>query len=356
MRKSTLSTCCSQLFRFGLLASFVFLWASCGTTPDDIHRWGARGQVERVRAELRKAPNQENRVAIAVELGAAHFPWAIPELVALSQDPSADVRLAAVEALGQYAGREVYSAILERTADDNRNVVSAAERILRTWGSESVYVLLESLTHRDYRVRVSAVQVLGRMGDPTVGEPLMERARQDDHSIVRREAVKALGNLGFQDAKPLLYAIRYGDSNQEVCLEAERALKKIGGTVFGGTIAVLPMVSPEESLAPCVASLEARLRESIVKENLCDVLMTRPYSGQAPEDANQMATEWGRQLEASQVAYVSAQREGNRVRLTITRIEVSSGRLLQQETLVGFQTDTASLVEELVGQFVQRFR
>lgn len=332
---------------------------ACGTTPADIHKWGYQGRVERIRAEMRKSPSEGIREAVAIELGKSRDPTTIPDLVLLSQDPSAKVRLAATEALGRYAGREVYSAILQRTGDDNKNVVSAAERILKTWGSESIYVMEEALTDRNYRVRAHAAEVLGRMGDPGIAPALMERAKQDDHSMVRREAVKALGNLGAADAKPLLYTIKHSDPSKEVCMEAERALNRIGGHIFDGTLLVVPAIFEEDALAHHARVLESRLREGVLQAGLCDVLMAPPAAPEtveAPTDATQKAVLQGRTAGSTQVAYGHLQREGNRVTVTLTRLDVATGRLLQQESLKGFETDVSKLIGEIVEQFVKRFR
>jgi len=330
------------------------LLASCATTADDVHAWGDRGQFERIRNELGTNPEADVRIACAHELSRGSYVWAIGDLAKLSLDPSPEVRLAAVEALGAFAGREVYSAILQRCADDNRNVSAAAERILKTWGSESIEVLLESVLDRSFRVRSSAVQVLGRMPDDArTGPTLIEVSRRDDNGMVRREAVKALGVIGYRPARSALYQIKNTDASSEVCLEAEAALTRIGGTVFDWRVVVFP-VCDGGSAAPevCSAVVDA-LTQSLVQAHLCELAVP---PGGVKDRSLESAVKMAKDLPADQVVHVSLEREGNRVSVTVRRVEVGTGKLVQQETVPGFEGDVEQLCRDVGRTFVSRFQ
>ena len=340
---------------FGLVM-VLLLVSACGTTASDVHNWGRKGQFERIRHELTVSPPAEVREAIAIELGNAKYPWAIRDLVLLSQDSSPKVRLAATEALGAYAGREVYSAILKRTADDNKKVAAAAQRILKTWGSESVYVLVEALSDANYRVRAAAAQVLGSLNDVGVAQSLMDRARQDEHSGVRREAVKALANLGATEAKPTLYFIKNTDSCPEVVLEAERALNRIGGTIFDLTMVVVPPVATSPKLEKIAQSLGQSIREALVAQNLCNVRLEKPTKAMNPNTLETDAAVFSQTLGAEQVLFARLDAEGTEVHVTLTRVEVDTGKLLQQERETGLTTDAEGLVDKAVNHLINRFK
>jgi len=327
---------------------------ACGTTADDVHRWGRRGQYERIRQVLSGQPAEPVRVAAAVEFGAGHCPFAIPDLVLLSRDASPRVRLSAVEALGRYAGREVYTAILERCGDDNQTVSDAAGRILRTWGDESVDVLIEALSDRNYRVRVAAVQVLGTMRDPRIGHHLVERAKRDDNSLVRREAARALADSGFAAARPVLYELSRCDPSPEVALEAERALARIGGFVFPFKVVVMPAANGSKDLAETADLLDRQLEEALVSRRLCEVLAVQ--SGGKPGVDASAAAAFGRLHKADQVVWGRVESTEGQLRLQLFRLDVASGKMLQQESADGYVDEGDSAVRTLVDQFLSRLR
>lgn len=332
------------------ILTLVLLIGACGTSAGDIHSWGRSGDFERIRQELFANPPEEIRLAAAMQFGAANSGLVIPDLVTLSLDPSAQVRLAAVQSLGAYAGRQVYNAILQRISDDNRRVSEAAERILRTWGSESIEVMFEALEDRNFRVRVAAVQVLGRMKDHRVGNHLADRARLDDNSLVRREAVRGLGNLGFQPARKLLFKLKNTDQSKEVALEAERALAKIGGSVEQAKIAVAAF--GQGRYGKLAAMVKTKLEKAMVGANLCAVVMPDglPESREA-----KAALSWGAAGGAGQVVVITLKPEKTRVHVKAVRLEVGSNKLLQQEEATGYSGDMVDVVDELVKRFVERF-
>ncbi|MBM4353923.1 MAG: HEAT repeat domain-containing protein [Deltaproteobacteria bacterium] len=332
----------------------VAVAAGCGTTVDDVHRWGRRGQYEQIRQVLSGQPPEPVRVAAAVEFGAGHCPFAIPDLVMLSRDPSPRVRLAAVEALGRYAGREVYTAILGRCGDENQAVSDAAGRILRTWGDESVDVLIEALADRNYRVRVAAVQVLGSMRDARIGHVLVERARRDDNSLVRREAVRSLADSGFSLARPVLYELSQCDPAPEVALEAERALARLGGFVFPCKLVVMPAVAGAKDLGEIAGLLSRRIEEGFVGRRLCEVLAVQS-GGKAGKDAA-AATLFGRAHQADQVVWGQVDSREGQLRIQLFRLDVASGRLLQQESCEGYEEEGENAVGTAVEQMLSRFR
>ncbi len=332
----------------------IGMLTACGTTADDIHRWGRRGQYERIRQELSGQPAEAVRVAAASEFGAGHCPFAIPDLVLLSRDPSPRVRLSAVEALGRYAGREVYTAILERCGDDNQTVSDAAGRILKTWGDESVDVLIEALADRSYRVRVAAVQVLAGMRDARIGHHLVERARRDDNSLVRREAARALADSGFNAARPVLYELSQCDPSPEVALEAERALARLGGNVFPFKIVVMPASNGSKDLADAAVLLNRTLEEKLVARRLCEVLGVQA-GAKAGKDASAAAA-FGRFHQADQVVWGVLESKEGQLRIQLYRLDVASGKILQQESGDGYEEEGENTVETVVDQLVSRFR
>lgn len=334
-----------------LLPVLSVLLLGCATTASDIHSWGGSGDFDRIRQELTAHPAQDIRIAAAMQFGSANSGLVIPDLVGLSLDRSAEVRLAAVQSLGAYAGRQVYGAILQRCADDNREVSEAAEQILRTWGSESVEVMFEALNDKNYRVRAAAVQVLSRMTDARVGHHLVDRARLDDNSLVRREAVRGLGNLRFEPARKLLFSLKNTDPSSEVALEAEQALAKIGGQVSRVKVVVAPIAALWKNKDAGV--LRERISQALVSAKVCDVLM--PETEPAGTDRKAMC-DWARVAGADQIVLVEMTRDKNRVNIRLSRLSVEESRLLQQEEATGYEGNMDRPLRDMVDLFIRRFQ
>jgi len=263
-----------------------------------------------------------------------------------------------VEALGRYAGREVYTAILERCGDDNQAVSDGAGRILRTWGDETVDVLVEALADRNYRVRVAAVQVLGSMRDARIGHHLVERARRDDNSLVRREAARALADSGFSAARPTLYELSQCDPSPEVAMEAERALARIGGFVFPYKVVVMPATFGSKDLVETAALLNRRIEEGLSARRLCELIALQ-NGGKAGKEAGRdasAATAFGQTHKADQVVWGGVESRDGQLRIQMFRLDVATGKMLQQESGEGYEEEGENAVRAVVDQFMSRFR
>lgn len=338
------------------LAFIGILFFGCATSASDIHAWGGKGDYDRIRTELHKNPQEDIRIAAAIELGKGNYSWGISDLVILSRDPIPAVRLAAIDALGHYAGAEVYGAIIQATGDENENVGRTAESILSTWQSETIDFLIEALQNRNYKVRLSSVKVLGKLKDSHIGPALIDRAVHDEHSSVRREAAKMLGSMGYAQAKQALFKLKNKDQSKEVSLEAEAAISKIGGTIFPFKLAVLSFVSQNEQVSVLAKKAADSFREALVSSNICGVM---PASGGVSlnfsDDISAKAAALGKDINADQVIYGVMEKDANKIKVKAYRIEVSSGRLLQQEQLEGYIEDAEKTIENTAKQLVSRF-
>lgn len=327
------------------------LAGGCATTASDIHGWGEDGKFSRIRQALRKTPSTAVRVAAAEEMGQVTNPKQIPDLVALSQDVAPEVRLQAVQGLGQLAGAQVYSAVLQRTGDDNAAVARAAERILTTWSDESVDFVLRALSDRSYRVRAAAVQMLARFKFRRVGRAVCDKARSDDNALVRREAAKSLGNMRYPGCNMTLYRLKTSDAATEVQLEAERALAKIGRNVMNIKLVVIP---PRLGDGIKLDTLVPELCRKVRQERLCDVTQAKT-SGEAEADLASETLRLAREQKADQAVYSLVERDANRLKVRVVRLAVASGKILQEEKLTGYEARSDELVNKITTLFVQRF-
>ncbi len=83
--------------------------------------------------------------------------------------------------------------------------------------------LISLLNHENERVRTLAVKNLAKISDIKLLETYVGLIKSDSSSIVRREAVSAIGRLRNNITKPILFKY-LGDSDPEVVLQAIRGL------------------------------------------------------------------------------------------------------------------------------------
>ena len=108
-------------------------------------------------------------------------------------------------------------------------MTKAAAEALGEIGKPAVEPLIRILSDNDERVRRSAADALGEIGDVRAVEPLI-KVLGDDSWRVRWPAVEALGKIGDERAvEPLITALE--DEDDDVRNAAEEALEKLGHEV-----------------------------------------------------------------------------------------------------------------------------
>ena len=85
----------------------------------------------------------------------------------------------------------------------------------------------------NYKVRVQAALVLGKMGDAS-GASCLTRALEDANRTVRAVAAEALGQLGSRDSLPALRELAKSDPDPFVRTQAEKAVAVLAAAVPAG--------------------------------------------------------------------------------------------------------------------------
>jgi hypothetical protein len=142
------------------------------------------------------------RAAAAYSLGDMACPEAVPVLVDALQDPSAEVRAAAVRSLGRLRDPAVAEPLVQSLVARRvpRGMAGAA---LLELGTAAVPELRRVAGHDDPAVRAIAVTVLGLVGDSNDCD-LVLVAIADPSPDVRAAASRALGRIGTPAAEPAL--------------------------------------------------------------------------------------------------------------------------------------------------------
>jgi len=105
------------------------------------------------------------------------------------------VRIAALEALQQFADPSTYAEVERLLGDSNANVRGAAvDTVARCGGTQAVPPLLRILKDSSWEVRQAAAKALGLLGGASAVEGLCELVRDRDRDV-RESAIVALGQI-----------------------------------------------------------------------------------------------------------------------------------------------------------------
>jgi HEAT repeat protein len=120
-------------------------------------------------------------------------------LKVIQADSSQTVRTAAGEALISY-GTEAAGALVQ-ALDSEYTWDEPAYRaellaILLQFGTSAVGPLIDALTHRDWRMRDTAAELLGLLGAPQAVEPLSALLEQEHNRAVQQTVKDALRRIG----------------------------------------------------------------------------------------------------------------------------------------------------------------
>ncbi len=154
---------------------------------------------------------------------------AVPSLIAALADTDAQVRLAAVQSLGEFDDDRVIRAL----SNALRNDTDAAVRNMAAWAlgniedDAGVPALVHAVKNdRDDKVRATAIWALGQIESASAVPALTEILRSSGDAGVRKQVVWALGQIEDESAVPAL-AAALGDRDESVRNMAVWALGEI---------------------------------------------------------------------------------------------------------------------------------
>lgn len=180
---------------------------------------GSAGELARF---LGRSFSDAVRPAI-LEIGARE---ALPEIRPLLTHPNAEVRVAAVRLISEFAGGISAPDVLALLHDPDPKVQGAAAGVAeRLKVKEAIPRLVELLDRKE--TRRSSLWALHRLGDPSVLRAV-EKCLEDPDFSPRMDAVQALGALGGADAVPALVRA-LGDQEYDVRRWALSVLSDING-------------------------------------------------------------------------------------------------------------------------------
>jgi HEAT repeat protein len=130
------------------------------------------------------------------------------------------VRMHAAKALGRVQDAGSISSLTPLLQDRVKAVREEAAAALAAIGESAIPALLESLAHRDWLVRLHAVESLGKSKSRHAVAPLLSTLFNDTDSAVREDAVRALGQIGDPQAVEYLFTAMKESRLRTLAVEA----------------------------------------------------------------------------------------------------------------------------------------
>jgi HEAT repeat protein len=163
---------------------------------------------------------------VAAEAAAAGDRTVAPSLIAGLQHGNPKLRESAAEALGALGDADAIAPLTATLADPDWQVRLAADAALCRMGSSAVALLAAALCGANRTVRAGVANVLGKLRVAEAVDPLIQ-ALDDPCRLVRANAAIALGSTGDPRAvSPLIQSLQDPDPGVRNCAGA--ALRIIG--------------------------------------------------------------------------------------------------------------------------------
>ena len=221
---------------------------------------------------LRESPWDRDTRTVIELLGLIQYEPACPSLVELAKDANADIRYAAIIALGRL-GSDVPAAVeeLEKLLDDEANRGTAADALAMS-GEAALPAILRALDHPDWTARNAVVHSLGSHADPPLAVPALRKAMVHSDAEMREWGAAVVADLvsrgGPEAGKPFvaeLAALLKEDPSNDTRRNAALAL-----------LNMKEFAAPaEESLRHAAAKEHDYLAQRFAKEAL-ELLKTEP--------------------------------------------------------------------------------
>jgi HEAT repeat protein len=163
----------------------------------------------------------------------------VDPLLSVLNSPSWIVRMHAAKALGRIGDARAVKPLVLLLQDKVKAVRTDTGEALARIGAAAVPMLLESLKHEDWLVRLHAVEALGKIRLPVAVEPLLHALFNDRDAAVREDAVRSLGEIGDSRAVEFLLTAMAEPGIRPLAIEAlgrigdRRAVPALIGVVDG---------------------------------------------------------------------------------------------------------------------------
>jgi HEAT repeat protein len=215
------------------------------------------------------------RYFAARAIGQQGYSESLDGLMRLAQtDTARQVRIAAVDALGQIGGPRAVAVLASLVEAPEPDLMSAALKALGHIGHpDALPPLLEALRSTDQARRLKALAALGERGGEGVAETLQWIAAADKDAAVVQAAIDALARLATAEAINALITLTADAARREASIAAlvhlgERNIEAIGRGIS----------HPQASVRRAVVEALGRMKHPLASEILIQALDDREAS------------------------------------------------------------------------------
>ena len=211
-----------------VLATALGLVAGCSRTVDDVTKWEAGGETQKLEEAL-SDPKFEVRKAAAQSLGRLKVSDAVDLLATCLNDEEDSVRIAAVDALIEIGTPSTVTPLIAALKLDNMEIrIRAATTLGKMKADAALEALVEALDDPDEALQITACKSIGQIASESGSQPLANKlANAATSAQVRIACINALASTGGSVAlKALVDTL--ADSDDRIREEATTAIIKIG--------------------------------------------------------------------------------------------------------------------------------
>ncbi len=212
---------------------------------NDVHRCfsaqalGLIGDEYAVEPLIARLRDEDEDVVIdaVTSLGQLKNVHAVPALLkSYDSDPSGDVKVAAVEALGMIGGMEVIDPLIDVVRGREEDSEWAMDDEWDDW----------------WDAQLKAVEALGRLGDPKAVGALEEALDDEDSQDLSDAGFRALAGMGYAGAEALIRRLNEGDH-----LQRRRAARHLSGSDYPAVKEALANGLADADASVCISAAES---------------------------------------------------------------------------------------------------
>jgi HEAT repeat protein len=192
---------------------------------------GEKGVMALIQAVL--SPNPNTKMGGALYLGMVSDPNAMPILLKIITDKTlpVPVRTMVTYSVGSMKKREALSPLISLLKEASKELQLAAAYAIGNLGFSDVdasAALLDKCQDRQWDIRHAATVALGQIKDPRALEYIKHLLKEEKESSSRVELIRALGDLGGEEAITILTVLRESPIDKCLSEEIQKAIDKSG--------------------------------------------------------------------------------------------------------------------------------
>ncbi|MBN2703903.1 MAG: HEAT repeat domain-containing protein [Pontiellaceae bacterium] len=213
-----------------IIAGLAFTLLGCSRTVDDVEKWKTKNDIEKLQKAL-KDPKAEVRKAAVLALGDLKSRASVDHMIACLNDEDEEVMLAALDALVSVGDLSVSTPLIAMLKNESETArLKATETLGMLRVSGAVSGLTETLNDEVPEIQLAAIRSLGQLGKVSGSPALISKLMSTDSSVeIRKACISALAQTGGTDAANLLLKIR-NSGTPPLNQAAQEALTEMGET------------------------------------------------------------------------------------------------------------------------------